>query len=604
MSDNKESNISIKPISDLLGYNFFIPSYQRGYRWTELQVKDLLNDVWDFIESDPTKEEWYCLQPVVVKAKNVQWEVIDGQQRLTTIFLVLKYLEKFVESERKTFDLEYETRNSEKSNSKDFLNNVEQKTEDEALDNIDYFHIYKAFETIKEWFKKKEETYSPVSSKCITPFLGKTKVIWYETNEDDAVQIFTRINMGKIALTNAELIKALFLNKSNFKTKECKNEDEKKALVEKIRLKQLEIANEWDFIEYSLHNEEFWWFINKDENEKDTRIEFLFELIVGKPASKEDDTYTFRKYAEKFQNKADKEKEIEENWKQVKRYFQTLQDWFNNRELYHKIGFLVTFGEDIKILIENSQTKSKTDFIGFIDGKINDKFENVQLIDLKKKDDAKIRRVLLMHNIQTMLNNEEENTKFPFNRYKKKTKDNKGWDIEHIHAIATEIPKKEEQQRDWLKYAKEVLVTKLEIERKKDDSELSNEEKSKKTETISNLEKLIDVQYDSSEFENFFNEISKYVNDEDVDDLPNLALLDLGTNRGYKNEFFSYKRNEIIKKDKTNTFIPICTKNAFMKYYTETDKIGQMSFWGEADRTAYFENIKEVLKAYLPTQND
>src|SRR5690554_3496643 len=110
-----ESKIDIKSISNLLGMNFFIPSYQRGYRWTEQQVEDLLDDVWDFIESDPPKDEWYCLQPVVVKARNGHWEIIDGQQRLTTIFLILKYLEKFVESERKTFGLEYETRNTEKS---------------------------------------------------------------------------------------------------------------------------------------------------------------------------------------------------------------------------------------------------------------------------------------------------------------------------------------------------------------------------------------------------------------------------------------------------------------------------------------------------------
>jgi len=362
-------------------------------------------------------------------------------------------------------------------------------------------------------------------------------------------------------------------------------------------LKQLEIASEWDFIEYSLHNDEFWLFINKDENEKDTRIEFLFELLLGKPIHKEDDTYTFREYAEKFKDKS--EKEIEENWKQVKRYFQTLQDWFDNRELYHKIGFLVSIGEDIKSLIIESQNKSKSDFLQYITNKIKEKFKDIQIDELEKSDDKKVRKVLLLHNIQTMLNNKEENTKFPFNRYKKKTKDNKGWDVEHIHAVATERPKKQEQQEDWLKYAKEVLVAKVEIENKKNDSTLTDEEKRK---TISQLAKLIDIQYDADSFEKQFTEISQFIGDENVNDLSNLALLDLGTNRGYKNEFFSNKRDKIIEKDKTNTFIPICTKNAFMKYYTQTEKIEQMTFWSEADRNAYFENIKEVLKNYLPTQ--
>lgn len=569
------NNISIKPISELLKCNFHIPSYQRGYRWTEQQVTDLLKDIWDFIESDPTKEEWYCLQPIVVKMKNRQWEVIDGQQRLTTIFLVLKYLEKFVESERKTFELEYETRNTEKSNSKDFLNNVEQKTENEALDNIDYFHIYKAFETIKEWFKKKAEIHSSVSSKFITPFLEKTKVIWYETDEEDAVQIFTRINMGKIPLTNAELIKALFLNSSNFKPKEINNEYENKALVEKIRLKQLEIANEWDFIEYSLHSEEFWWFINKDENEKDTRIEFLLELIVGRPISKEDDTYTFRKYAEKFQSKS--EKEIDKNWKQIKRYFQTLQDWFNNRELYHKIGFLVTLGEDVKALIEKSQTESKTDFIRFIDEKIKNRFSNVQLDNIEYGNGI-IRPILLLHNILTMLSNTRENSRFPFNRYKKER-----WDIEHIHAIATEMPKTEQHQKDWLQQAKEFLDYKR-------DADI--------------LKKI--ENYSKDTFELLFNEILNHFSEngrhEDINDLSNLTLLDASTNRSYKNAVFPVKRKTIIENEKKGTFIPICSRNVFMKYYSP--KIEQMTFWSDVDRTAYFQNIKEVLKDYLPVQND
>ena len=42
------SNIELKSINDLLGMKFFIPSYQRGYRWTKLQVEPLLNDINDF----------------------------------------------------------------------------------------------------------------------------------------------------------------------------------------------------------------------------------------------------------------------------------------------------------------------------------------------------------------------------------------------------------------------------------------------------------------------------------------------------------------------------------------------------------------------------
>ena len=63
-----ENNIELKSVSELLGMKFFIPSYQRGYRWTEQQVMDLLNDIWEF--SQKKTSEFYCLQPLVVKRKD------------------------------------------------------------------------------------------------------------------------------------------------------------------------------------------------------------------------------------------------------------------------------------------------------------------------------------------------------------------------------------------------------------------------------------------------------------------------------------------------------------------------------------------------------
>lgn len=82
-----KSYLVIKSINDLLGNDFYVPSYQRGYRWTPIQVTELLTDIWDF-HRKPGKipEEFYCLQPIVVKLNNGEWELIDGQQRLTTIF--------------------------------------------------------------------------------------------------------------------------------------------------------------------------------------------------------------------------------------------------------------------------------------------------------------------------------------------------------------------------------------------------------------------------------------------------------------------------------------------------------------------------------------
>ncbi|GAB3841671.1 DUF262 domain-containing protein [Hymenobacter jeollabukensis] len=82
-----ENTIGLKGIVDLIDLNFLVPQYQRGYRWTKTQVIELLEDLLHFKESAPPNT-FYCLQPVLVKRRGDQWEVIDGQQRLTTIYIL------------------------------------------------------------------------------------------------------------------------------------------------------------------------------------------------------------------------------------------------------------------------------------------------------------------------------------------------------------------------------------------------------------------------------------------------------------------------------------------------------------------------------------
>lgn len=584
--------IKIKTISDLLKSNFFIPSYQRGYRWTEQQVTDLLNDVWEFINKPNKKDdEWYCLQPVVViksdddtKNKNNlngDWyDVIDGQQRLTTTFLILKNLERFVESERKNFKIQYETRKG----SEDFLTEIESKSEDDSEKNIDYFHIYNAYTTIKTWFQKKaNEGQTSISSKFITPFLEKVKIIWYETTDSDSIDIFTRLNSGKIPLTNAELIKALFLNSSNFV-----NSDEVK-----LGLIQREIASEWDRIEYALQDDSFWYFINKNESTLATRIEFIFNLMyeVAKAEDKEieerkrliiktkdeidkrrkthptliekfgsDEYSTFRFFAEKFKTK--EENEISDNWHEIKRFFQTLEEWYNDRELNHKVGYLITIGKDIKDILNEKKEKSKTEFLSWINEHIKSKFENVNLEEVEYKGPF-VREILLLHNIQTMLNKENETNRFPFDRYKKES-----WDVEHIHAIATKVKVKKENQAEWL--INNFIKT----------DNHHNEDLNNQIEFIKSGNTI-----DENEFEN----IIDYVLGEEDNSLQNLCLLDRRTNRSYKNDSFKEKRKKIIEREIEGTFIPICTKNVFMKYYSNDVK--DIEVWNEIDRKSYIRNI-------------
>lgn len=576
------NNISIKPINDLLEYNFFIPSYQRGYRWTKQQVIDLLNDINEFLPKDvpnSDKKTWYCLQPIVVKSKKQkenEWEVIDGQQRLTTIYLILSYLNQRYNEESRTelFKLEYETRKG----SADYLKNELGKVEIDKT-NIDYFHISIAYQVIKKWFKenKVEKSFEP-------KFYDSIKVIWYKTIDSDAIDIFTRINSGKIPLTNAELIKALFLNSSNFENVDS----------EKLHLKQLEIATEWDRIEYALQDDSFWYFINNKGNNLATRIEFIFNLMyeVAKSDDEEvterkrlniisdeqikerqkthltveerygnDEFSTFRFFDDKFKTKS--KEDINDNWQEIKKYFQTLEEWYNDRELYHKVGYLITIGENLENIIKEKEEKSKTEFLNWLNQKISSKNKVVELKTVEYKGKY-VREILLLHNIQTMLNNENETNRFPFDRYKEES-----WDVEHIHAIATEVKVKKENQVDWLKN------NFIKTENHQD------ENNNNQIEQIINSSNPID--------ENEFENIIDYVLGEEDHNLQNLCLLDRGTNRSYKNDSFKEKRKKIIEREMKGTFIPICTKNVFMKYYSEDVK--DIEIWNEADREKYVRDI-------------
>ena len=95
---------ALKYINQLKGIVFHIDKYQRGYRWGKREIFSLLEDIYSFKKS--SNNSFYCLQPLVVsKKEDNNYELIDGQQRSTTIYLILKYLlnEDF-------YTLKYETR--------------------------------------------------------------------------------------------------------------------------------------------------------------------------------------------------------------------------------------------------------------------------------------------------------------------------------------------------------------------------------------------------------------------------------------------------------------------------------------------------------------
>jgi len=582
--------LELIPVENLLEKVFFIPSYQRGYRWKERQVTDLLDDILEFQKKDKEKGEFYCLQPIVVtKNENDDWEVIDGQQRLTTLHILLSYLEearKIMFSSSEKFSISYETREKEEYSSKTFLEEI-LLTADVNNKNIDFFHISNAFLIIKKWFEGNSinkadflNALLKVDIRDENDIANNVRFIWYEVqtqSENDAKNIFTRINMGKIPLTNAELIKALFFINDRQTDKEREKHQQK-------------LAYEWDNIENTLQNKKFWFFLNKSNNSKPTKIEFIFDLIANKYREEVsikinksiDKYYTFYIFNNLINNEI---KTKDELWEEIKTYFRTFEEWYNNNEYYHLIGYLIHIGKDVENIKELSNDISKSEFknelFKLIQEDIRLKFERKKiekLIELSYQDNGQIiSDILLLFNVISTMNSKY--SKFPFERFV-----NEKWSLEHIHAQNSEDLKTDKQRKLLLEEQKIFFqnIKEEEIINKIDDILDSN---------VIDLDNFVKLQ------EEIF---KRYTEDENINihSIDNMALLSNEDNSALNNNIFPIKRDKIIELDEKGSFIPICTKNVFLKYYSKD--VTQNSEWTKKDRKAYLTEIKTKLNNFLP----
>lgn len=561
--------------------NFNVPAYQRGYRWDKINVTDLLDDLLEFIQ-DGSSGKFYCLQPLVVKkiGEN-RYNVIDGQQRLTTIFIILKYLENLLKEENgidKIYTLSYETR----KDSKDFLQNIASKAQDESNKNMDYFCMYQAYEAIKIWFKNKN------ASELLKIFTNSEderhiEFIWYEVEDsEDEVKIFARLNSGKIPLTNAELIKALFLNVRNLKNRSAPKECSENEII----TKQIEISKEWDEIEYALQDDEFFKFLTK--NDYPTRIELLFEILSGVKNTELDRYAIYRYFADMAKNGDGllhlatevKENKEEYPWENIKKIFLTFKFWFKDTVNYHLVGFLVVSGiSNIKEIYGKVKDETKSDFNIFLKKKIKEKIKIEDIDGLNYEKNRKdIENILLFFNIATILNNKSSNIRFSFSEFSTKR-----WSLEHIHAQNDKGLKDKKAQDVWLENMKKYI--------KEDAIEDAIKEK------IDSFIKGIE----NNHFSELQTQILNRFGDVNMHGIENLALLAAENNSSLSNGPFIEKREKIIEMDKDGEFIPICTKNVFLKYYTKN--LSDVYFWSKQDQEDYKDSIIKTLENFFGEKN-
>ena len=658
--DNTINQFAIGELLD--GRYFYIPSYQRGYRWTEKQVGDLLRDLLCFSNdlankgNKDEKDQFYCLQPVIARPitdidqlktifgddfndsilEHGVWEIIDGQQRLTTIFLLYKYLLdqkgwdaetlKDEEDGKELYHICYATRKGSSS----FLENLSLKaikdsSEEVFKENVDYFHMANAFKYISEWIKTdgksiniryqlggsldnvRTSLFKLLNGMSDTKG-GSVQVLWYELAENKGkrnIKEFQKINTGKIRLTDAELIKGLFLLEKNFSTSEK-------------YIKQSELALEWEFIENTLHANNFWYFLQKKGFDMPNRIDLLFNLIYKKAALKniqEEDwdaklkevdiqlsdarqSEIFRFYYNRFEGKIgeDLQHEVGKAWDEVMELYRTLDDWFCTPSIYNYIGLLSQCGEDLCRLVLHyeylPEESTRLDFEDYLKERISFHLRKVKIDNEKKlilstyKEHDNIYKVLLTLNIHLLneqnqkLESESDVYKFPFDVLNAQNRD-----IEHIDSFHTNALKKDNDKKEWIETA---LADRSD--------ELSKDEKEQ-----------INLKIEENALDDAINIIKRNAQEVDTEEeikntIGNLTLLDAATNRMYGNSLFCTKRRIIIERIKQGVFVPVATQYIFAKFFDQ--KGTNRSLWTKEDMEAYHSYIYNVISNYLINEED
>ena len=583
-------------------FDFIIPSYQRGYRWTKKEVVRLILDVLSFNEEKDGS--FYCLQPLVVRhihrdSKHI-WRVIDGQQRLTSIFLLLHYL-NYTDS---SYSLEYE-RNNMLSQFLDKSQNVDPN------ENCEIYHLSNALNTINEFFGipdaegKKGCLLKNILNNCsFILYVMREEVTDNNVLDEMEHDLFNNLNSGKISLTESELIKALLLH----------NIGEEKVVKE---IKQISIAEELDNIERVLRKDEMWYFLAGDRQKPSSCIDYLYKvwhLAIYNHIPDDIDYPIFSKLEEETSSYPI----MLQKWKELKKCFYTITGWYNDPLSYNLIGYLEgrkkpkiqkedypPFHEELlaklyrySSLAEEGKTlPTKQEFLKHIKSLCKKSIPKNYLELRFDTDKNAVFNLLLLLNVAMMINhkrqlkvdkddkssgkgNDTHVSRFPFHVFH-----SLNWNVEHI---SPQNPKDK----------KKLYSTLCDLKRE------YNNNLPKEVEALFNkLDKNKD-NLDSLSNDQEFIALSKELiaDKQEVMLLKNLTLLTEHDNKGIGNKFYFDKRNKLNEYQSQGSFIPASTLNVFSKWHTENPD-GNI-LWGSKDQEAYIMAIERTINDFIKYCDD
>ena len=554
---------------------FNIPHYQRGYKWEPHNVEKLLQDISNF---EGAAGKFYCLQNITIVANEDHFNVIDGQQRLTTLSIILSYLnEKNLVTNKVRFP-----ENSIRKMTNQFLNTIvtnssagfpdcdwdEYISEQPQFDLQDIAHIFNIYRATEGWFSRMSSRPSFDLNDFKRKLLMDVQLIVNEVDgRTSEEKVFGNLNSKRVPLDGSDLIRAILITR--VAREEGRKESDLKNIVY-VNERRVKLGWELD----QINN----WWGREDVNGYFSKFSGIkSELVGGDKKLFNEEIYPINNlyllYAEsKGESKLALDL-IEQNnnsaiglYKDILKLHHTLQDWFQDKEVYHFLGFLfnqrkakVTFKT-----IWNLWTKCDTRlaFLGELKVLIKRVFlvEDDLLVDFKDlrsnwyadKQDELIPALILMDIIHSIKKNQPN---LPYNYFTKGTND-----IEHI------FPQKPKEIADKKAYL--LFLNKYESD-------------PKACFDLSRFDKMKDNEKYQAIIDSFIQEKTA---DLPINSIGNLVLLYNKLNKSISNSIYSSKRSRIIEYHSQGHFIQPHTFKVFTRDFNDEHQVNKdFEYWTKDD---------------------
>lgn len=595
------------------GVSFNIPDYQRGYKWTDDNINELLDDVNKFKMDESNPDAFYCIQNITLvnSGEGNQYNVIDGQQRLTTLGILLCFIGKQNLVANK---LCYSVRESTGQFIKDWIVSRRFWTESCAPEpkHMDEWYIQNAARVIQKWYDTKgwlagvngSENKSVEESVFEEKLCEHTKLIVNILSERGTEhQTFANINSVKVPLDGADLIRAILITRS------LNDILKGSPTVATIRTYRVRMGMELDEMAIWWKNDDIKLFFgrmipekfdnaaklqnfNKDVHPIDT-LYLLYYLSKGKNVNE----FSIRFFEEN------------NDYLEFRSLHNSFKDWFNDRDIYHYLGFLyanypirLPFSE-LHTMWESSRDRS--DFVGKIKAIICEELvkgyakegEQLSYTDAKERllgevrklntnwygdNSSKCSKLLALRDILLLSKSKDTSVREPVSFF--------GSNNENLEHIGCQNPCEEKMndKQYWVD-----CIDSLPNDARSEFSKLKEE-----IEKAESVDETLRIKIKNQFTELGFNSIG------------NLVLLNGSVNQGFGNAKFSNKKMAIInnyynynKGGKTGKGIG--TKGAYIRPWTLNVFIGtEKNDWGSEEISKSLLEISEELSAFLSNKQE